>query len=80
MNSNDVNTLGLVCDLLGVVILYFFSILPSIKLSAKLNGGWNGYEEEKYKKKDKVHNTISPIGFSLIIIGFLLQVLSNYIH
>jgi hypothetical protein len=79
INSQFVNSLGLIFDLNSVIVLFFFGISPHIDPSGKV------YLELKHKKnknqieKAKVYKKYSNYGLGLIGLGFLLQLISNFI-
>ena len=78
MSGENLNTIGLVIDIIGVVLLYFFG-LPSNAPDkgdpyvedaplTDYEAGWRaGYE------------FLSFLAFFLIITGFVVQIASNYI-
>lgn len=75
--NTAINTIGLFLDLIGVLLLFKFG-LPS-------NVDKNGYiglileqEDENEKLKWKKYNFWSKIGLGFILIGFILQIISNY--
>ena len=82
MCSSLLNTVGLILDIAGVVLLFFFG-LPS-DVSGPSGGtlilwpmGTDGdaHEARKYKR---YHRT-ARLGLGLLIVGFALQAVSNHI-
>ncbi|MDI9256880.1 hypothetical protein [Flavobacterium sedimenticola] len=65
------NTLGLIFDLFGVILLFRFGILP--------DNLWNHIlmDNEMSEKDEKRHKIWSKIAISLIFIGFTLQLLGS---
>jgi hypothetical protein len=68
--SSNVNTVGLVLDIIGVIIIFRHGIPPSID---------EGHTEIMPKELEKKHRKKSKLGIILILIGFLIQIISNYI-
>jgi hypothetical protein len=72
---NCYNIVGLIFDIAGVILLYFFG-LPS-----KYNSGDVIIMEGEISKEDKCKNKLikifSAIGIFLILIGFVIQLIGN---
>jgi hypothetical protein len=66
----NINSLGLSLNIIGVILIYKYG-LPNVVPSG-VKWGANDHNEEKLWKQR------STIGFILLIIGFGLQILSNY--
>ncbi len=81
IHINVISSLGLVCNIAGVVMLFLYG-LPS---KLKGHGGSilleEGNEEEKKRKKENEKITCKArIGLTLILIGFILQLIGvNYL-
>ena len=73
-----VNSAGLLLDILGVVLLYKYG-LPE-EISRKGTGPtWTYGSDEKQKKKAKHYDMMSLLALGLLVFGFALQILSNWL-
>jgi len=70
---------GLVFDIIGVVLIFFFGIAPLIDNKGAIIRV-TGEIDEKEKQKVQCYKSISRIGLILIIIGFLCQLIGNFIE
>lgn len=82
--SKIINSIGLLCDIAGAIIIFKFGLPPAIEKNRTghidiIDGsGFNTNrqneidEDNKYKKWNK-------IGLILLILGFVLQLVSNFI-
>lgn len=70
--------IGLVVDLFGAVLLFFFGLAPLLSKdgSMSLYAG----NSDCLKRKANRYETLSRLGVSLVFIGFLLQLLSNHVQ
>jgi len=75
--SHVINSLGLGLDIAGVVLIFFFG-LPSriIKQGVLL---LEGDITEKDKMKNKVIKRWAKTGMACLLLGFILQVISNFL-
>jgi len=78
MTSETVNTIGLVLDIAGVILLFFFGLPP------ELNRGGKNYllleqPNEDEARKAKGYEIVSWFALVLLIAGFGLQIWSNYL-
>ncbi len=69
--------IGLVIDLFGAVLLFFFGLAPLISKdgSMSLSTGNSDY----LKRKAQKYEALSRLGVFLVFVGFLLQLLGNHI-
>ena len=76
--SNIVNSVGLVLDIAGVVLIWLYGLPKSISRE-----GHNYIIMESHDEAEKVkaakYDCLSKIGLSLIILGFAVQLASNFI-
>ena len=81
MSSSLINSVGLICDMVGVVILFYFGP-PTLNITR------DGYkillfnpndeaETENNKALADKHDRLSKLGLGLLFVGFLLQLMSN---
>ena len=82
MSSSLINSIGLLCDMVGVVILFYFGP-PTLNITC------DGYKILPFNPNDEAetknnkslaekHNRLSKLGLGLLFIGFLLQLVSNW--
>lgn len=77
MTTSELNIIGLSLDIIGVIILFFFGLPPRINKGGTINLILE-QTDTKEDKKWKIYNFISNLGLILIIIGFSIQLYSNY--
>ncbi len=70
LDATFVNTVGLGLDVAGVVLIFFFGIPNSYADSFT----WGGNPAKK-----RIHRVLSGIGCALVVLGFGLQIASNYL-
>ena len=77
-DSSLINSVGLVLDIIGAVLLWRYGLPESISrdgleivITSKVN--------ENEKAKAKKYDCWSKIGLSFLIAGFVLQLVSNFI-
>jgi len=72
------NDFGLFLDLLGAVFIFFFGIAPAINRSGAilLSTGESSSEKLKAQKYD----FLARLGVFSLVLGFILQIVSNHIH
>ena len=74
--SYIINTLGLMFDIIGVVMLYFYGLPATVD-----KNGYSYYiaEDESTEEKDKWkrYHLRSKVALTFILIGFACQVASN---
>ena len=80
-SAAGMNSIGLAFDIIGVILLFFFGLAPDV--SKPVQGTkiiWPGPpvgkdEERRYKR----HWWFSHAGLGLLVIGFILQIISNWL-
>ena len=82
LDPDVVNSVGLLLDIAGVVMLFFFG-LPS-KVEHPDSGiavAWDvpSAETERRRKQWYRHRLMSGLGLAMLILGFVLQIASNHI-
>jgi hypothetical protein len=78
MTKETISTIGLVLDLVGVLLLFKYGLPSDISKDGVTTlsiGTTNNKEIKKWKK----YNLWSKIGLGFIFIGFILQIISNYV-
>lgn len=82
MTPETVNTIGLCLDIVGVIMLFFFGLPPEVRRGGKsflvLESSTNE-ESEKEARKARWYDRASWLALVLLIAGFGLQIVSNYI-
>ena len=71
------NSIGLVMDIVGVILLYFFGLSKDITKEGSQYLTWGGNKEEQQQWKR--YRFLSIIGLIFLVIGFSLQIVSNYL-
>lgn len=66
MTNDHFSTLGLILDIIGVIIVYFYGMPPHYN-----NGYVEAMPEDEYKSKER----LSKAGFIIIILGFVFQLI-----
>ena len=76
--SSIVNSAGLVLDIIGAILLIKFGIPNKIDPEGRMAIEWDDTDQAEIKKA-KTYQRWSDIAILLIILGFALQLLSNFI-
>ena len=74
--SNIINSAGLVIDIIGVVLIFFFGISPMIDSEGSVFITLEQRDELEIRKAKK-YKCISRFGLILIALGFIAQIISN---
>ena len=72
LTSGNINTFGLILDIIGVFLIYIYKFPKLSKFDSK-KVVW-----ATDPKKDKKNKRWAVVGLILLITGFGLQILSNY--
>ena len=75
--SAVVNSAGLLLDIIGVILLFCYGLPPDVDREGKQILTWGKDEEEACKGKR--YDRISWVALVLLVIGFTLQIISNWI-
>ena len=79
-NSANVNSIGLACDLLGIVfVAYSFKNIRREKDAPSLLAVGGDEYRIKEEKEHKFLIFLDRLGMFFLIVGFGLQIVSNYI-
>ena len=78
MNANCINSIGLIFDIIGVVLLFKYGLPSEISSTGSTGLSIEGTDENEVNKW-KTYSLWSKIGLSFILIGFAFQLFSNYI-
>ena len=71
-----VSTIGLTLDIVGVAIVFRYGLPEEMPEPAVPT--WGGTPAETVRKK-KLYPTFSRIGLGLIVVGFALQILAEWL-
>lgn len=71
------NSIGLALDAVGVVLLYFFGLTSDVHQGGASMVIVEG--SEKDQKQAKRYSMFSKLALILLVVGFVLQIISNYI-
>lgn len=83
------NVIGLSMDFIGVTMLFIWApIQPNLEDgfsigledSTLVDGKTVSYWNEKKRKQKKKIRFLSIVGFVLILLGFLIQIISNFLQ
>tara|TARA_B100000809_G_scaffold173221_1_gene170489 strand:+ start:456 stop:689 length:234 start_codon:yes stop_codon:yes gene_type:complete len=74
MTTNELNIIGLSLDIIGVILLFFYEP-PKPETGAILLASAPSKKERDITNRLK--DKLSSLALSLIIIGFMIQILSN---
>ena len=77
-NSNLINSLGLFLDIIGVILIWNFGLPDSISREGHTFITTEG-SDEREKARAARYDRWSKIGLSLVIVGFVVQLVSNFI-
>ena len=83
MTSSIINSFGLVFDIVGVVVLFYFGPPPlNITRDGHKIPAYNSHDENEIKKNKAMankHHRLSKLGLALLGFGFVLQLSSNWL-
>ena len=78
-----VNSIGLFLDIVGVFLLFKFGLPAEVKRDGSSGVQYWGIVDEKAQEseqaKAKRYDRISHVALSLIVFGFALQIISNWV-
>ena len=83
MSAASINSVGLVLDIIGVILLFIFG-LPSRFVSDgppinTLSFGWDPDSVKQWEKQWKWYKFWSWFALVLLVLGFALQIVSNHL-
>lgn len=76
MDCNMINSIGLFLDIVGVVMLFKYGLPADVSKDGTVGLALQGTNHDEIKKWKK-YNFWSRVALALLIIGFLLQIISN---
>jgi hypothetical protein len=76
MNANLINSIGLIFDIIGVILLFKYGLPSEISKDGSIGLSLQDTDDNDVKKW-KTYNLWSKIGLSFILIGFAFQLISN---
>ncbi len=77
MDSSILNSLGLVLDMIGAILIATFGIPPKVDRKGEGSILLEQTDSDEIRKAKK-YDFISGLGFALLIFGFFLQIVSNF--
>lgn len=69
------NIIGLILNILGTVLLYFFGLPNRVDPTGAVNIVGEGVDEEEVQRA-KIYGRLSALALSLLGIGFVLQLIA----
>ncbi|MCY4597702.1 MAG: hypothetical protein OXC19_23240 [Bryobacterales bacterium] len=72
-----VNSIGLGLDIVGVVLLFRFGLPPNVDRTGATY--WTGAPDQEEVRKGRRYDRISWVALALLVLGFALQIASNWI-
>lgn len=78
LNPTTINTIGLIFDIAGAILLWRFGLPEEISRSGSTYLELEGVNK-KEKEKAKLYDNFGGVGILLLIIGFIFQIISNYL-
>ena len=78
MTSNTINTIGLIFDIIGVLMLFKYGLPSELSKEGTVFMAFQKNDEGE-KRKWKKYHFWSKVGLLSILIGFLFQIVSNYL-
>jgi len=78
INAANVNSVGLVLDIIGVLLLFKFGLPESVDRTPVLRAAPHQHPESE-RRKVVVYDRWSRVGVTALVVGFIFQAVSNYI-
>jgi hypothetical protein len=77
MDSNILNSIGLILDIVGVLMLFKYGLPTDLNPKGYV---YMAYEETDYKgiEKYKYYKKMSYLALTIVLIGFIVQIFSNH--
>lgn len=76
--SIAINSIGLILDIIGVVILFKYGLPSEVSKDGQVFIAASPHNEEERRKYRKFQ-LWSKFGLGLLVVGFGLQIISNYL-
>ena len=83
-SAATVNSVGLALDILGVILLFCYGLPPDVHpgrggTTIRWGGGDTPAEIEEKTKRYKRYKRNSWVALGLLVLGFTLQIISNWL-
>ena len=81
MNCADiVSSIGLILDIAGVALLFKYGLPADVRETGGMTILWGGGKsDEEAKREHRHYKRLSRIGLGCLVVGFLLQLISNFL-
>ncbi len=76
--ASFINSLGLFLDIVGAALIFKYGLPEDIKRDGSMDMSYEETDKNQIKL-GRIYDIRSAIGFTLLIVGFILQIISNYI-
>jgi hypothetical protein len=77
-NSNVVNSIGLVCDIIGALLVWRYGLPEPIYRRGAIHLICEQSDKAEIAQA-KWHNRLALFGIALVIFGFVIQLVSNFL-
>ena len=76
-----VSSAGLGLDIIGVILLLIYGLSPDIRETGGLTIEWpGGKSNEEAKEEYRHYKRMSGIALGFLVVGFVLQIISNFLN
>ena len=78
--ADIVSSTGLVLDIVGVVLLFFYGLSADVSETGGTRLVWpGGTSKEEARREYRHYKRMARIGLGCLMVGFLLQLISNFL-
>ena len=77
--ADCVSSVGLVLDIVGVSLLFKYGLSPELRESGGSVLVWGGGMSSEEAKEYRRYKRMSRIALGLLVVGFVLQIVGNFL-
>ena len=78
--ADIVSSIGLVLDIVGVVLVFKYGLQTDVRETGGTSVAYRGGKSDAEAKREYRHySRLSRIGLGCLIVGFVLQLVSNFL-